>query len=215
MADQTAEPRFGMVVDLAACVGCNACVIACKQEHSVPLTKYSTWVESWDAGAYPAVKRANLPKLCNHCADAPCIAACPTEASYVEEGGIVFINKEECIGCGKCVDACPYGARWLDEEEKVAGKCVFCIDRALAGLLPACAGTCPSQARVFGDLNDPGSEASKLLAKVEGEGLLPELGLETHVYYLGLSELMNLPAASPILRGGRIAEHLDGAPADL
>ena len=119
----TSTKRFGMLIDLSLCIGCNACAVACKQENGVPLTKFNTWVESWDVGTGEQARRANQPKLCNHCADAPCVKVCPTGASYRTEDGVVLVDSEKCIGCKYCMAACPYQARWVDDDTGEVGKC--------------------------------------------------------------------------------------------
>jgi tetrathionate reductase subunit B len=200
------EKRYGMLIDLSLCVGCSACAVACKIENAVPVTCFNTWVESWDSGEYPKTTRANVPKLCNHCADAPCITVCPTGATFVEEGGAVVIDRQECIGCGSCVQTCPYGARYLDAEAGRAGKCTYCFHRASQGMLPACVGTCITQARVFGDMNDPESDVSRILADADAEALRAELGLDTATRYLGLSETLLAEQSSTISRGGNKRE---------
>ena len=118
----TSTKRFGMLIDLSLCIGCNACAVACKQENGVPLTKFNTWVESWDVGTGEQARRANQPKLCNHCADAPCVKVCPTGASYRTEDGVVLVDAEKCIGCKYCMAACPYQARWVDDDTGEVGK---------------------------------------------------------------------------------------------
>jgi len=202
------ERKLGMLIDLSACIGCNACVVACKQENEVPLGNFNTWIESWDAGDYPEVSRANLPKLCNHCTDAPCVAVCPTEASYVSDDGLVLINEEECIGCSSCITACPYGARWEKEESKIAQKCTFCNHRTEYGLLPACTMVCPTHSRVFGDLNDAESDIAQRISGATNEVLLPEQGLETAVTYIGLTEMLGMPVSSGICKGGNVITRL-------
>lgn len=199
--------QYGMLIELSSCVGCNACVVACKQENDLPVGKYNTWIESWDSGDYPNVKRANLPKLCNHCGDeAPCLLACPTGATHLGEGGMVLISEDECIGCKACMAACPYQARWLNDETDTVEKCTFCANRSTKGLLPSCAGICPSHARLFGDVNDPESEISKRLAEIDPEKLYKEFGLDVHVYYSGLTKTMQGPTTSAVLYGGRRAK---------
>lgn len=200
------DKHFGMIIDLAQCIGCGACTVACKMENGVPLTKFNTWVESWDAGTYPNVARANLPKLCNHCTEAPCLAGCPVEATYAEVGGAIVIDKEKCIGCGNCVSACPYGTRYLDEDTKLAGKCTYCIHRTAQGLLPACVATCVTHARMFGDLNDPQSDIAQLATAQKTEILQPDIGLKTATTYIGLAKTMEAPACSGVFRGGNKAD---------
>lgn len=204
MPDTETKPHYGMLIDLARCVGCNACAVACKMEHETPEGCYNTWVESWDAGVYPDVLRANVPKQCNHCADAPCQAVCPTGATYTTDEGVVLVDEEACVGCGACLDACPYGARWIDADAGKAGKCTFCYERATAGLTPRCVGTCITKARLFGDLNDPDSDISRRLAEVEPERLRADLGGDVAVFYVGLAKTTEAPAASEVWRGGNL-----------
>ncbi|MEG0071116.1 MAG: 4Fe-4S dicluster domain-containing protein [Raoultibacter sp.] len=196
------EKRFGMLIDLSLCVGCNACVVACKMENDVPLTCFNTWIESWDAGEYPNVFRANMPKLCNHCKDAPCVRVCPTAASYVTDEGVVLVDESRCIGCKYCLAACPYQVRWQEPDKGHVDKCTFCYHRTSQGMLPACVSTCITHARIFGDLNDPESDISQRLAEVDAEKLHEELGLDTAVYYVGLSATQDLAQTSVVHKGG-------------
>ena len=205
------ERRLGMVVDLALCIGCNACAVACKQENDVPLTKFNTWVESWDVDDGGRIRRANLPKLCNHCANPACVHVCPTGASYVDADGSVQIDTGKCIGCKYCMAACPYGVRYLVEETGDVHKCTFCHHRSSNGLLPACVGTCVTKARVFGDLNDPDSDVSKLLAEAGGgEVLLADMGMEPSVRYVDLEETMALKRVSAVHKGGNVLTPYEG-----
>lgn len=204
-----AEKRFGMLIDLAACIGCNACAIACKQENDVPFGNFNTWVESWDAGTYPNVTRANVPKLCNHCANAPCVKVCPTGASRRTDEGVVLVDYDKCIGCKYCMAACPYQARSLKNTGEV-GKCTFCHHRSSKGLLPACVSTCVTRARYFGDLNDPDSDISKKIAEVGSEELYDDLDLNPSVTYVGLSKTLDAPVLSAIHRGGNVVKPFKG-----
>lgn len=200
--------RYGMLIDLALCVGCNACSVACKQENGVPLGAFNTWVESWDVEKDGQISRANLPKQCNHCVDAPCVKVCPAEATYRTDDGVVLVDEEKCVGCGACVAACPFEARWLDAGK--AGKCTFCYHRISHGLLPACVGTCITRARYFGDLNDPESDISKKLAELGGESMGDAYGIDLSVRYVGLSEVQALPVASAVHRGGNVIKRYEG-----
>ncbi|WMJ78263.1 MULTISPECIES: 4Fe-4S dicluster domain-containing protein [unclassified Sedimentibacter] len=195
--------KYGMIIDLKRCVGCHACTISCKMENEIPEGCFNTWVEEWDTGKYPNVSRVKLPKMCNHCVDAPCIEACPVDATFAVEGGIVVVDEEKCIGCGACVSACPYDARYMNSATNKAGKCTFCIQRAEAGMMPACVSTCISHARFFGDLNDPDSEVSKLMAENKTEGLKEELGLELNVKYIGLKDALKNGEPEERYRGGK------------
>ncbi len=205
-----AERNFGMLVDLSKCIGCNACVVACKQENDVPLTKFNTWIESWDADDGSYVRRANLPKLCNHCKNPSCVHVCPTGASHVAEDGTVQVDVDKCIGCKYCMAACPYGVRWFNEESGDVHKCTFCEHRVSAGMLPACVGNCVTGARVFGDLNDPDSEVSRRMADASTEVLLEDQGLEPSVHYIGLSAVQGMERASAVHQGGNVKVPYEG-----
>ncbi len=203
------EKRYGMLIDLSACIGCNACAVACKQENDVPLGNFNTWVESWDVTVDGRTYRANMPKLCNHCEDAPCVKVCPTGASFKTEEGVVLVDADKCIGCKYCMAACPYQVRWVNDAGEV-DKCTFCYHRTSNGLLPACVSTCVTRARYFGDLNDPESDISKKIAELGSEGLYPDLGLNPSVTYVGLSETLDAPVSSAIHRGGNVAKKYEG-----
>jgi len=193
----TTERKLGLVIDLDTCVGCHACVIACKgwndQGYGVPLSDKDPYgaapegaflnrVHSYEV--QPETGPAQLvhfPKSCLHCEDAPCVPVCPTGASYKRvEDGIVLVNEDICIGCGLCAWACPYGAREMDPTAKVMKKCTLCVDRIYNEALPeedrepACVRTCPAGARHFGDFADPESHVSKLSAARGGMDLMPE-----------------------------------------
>lgn len=147
--------RWGMVVDLRKCVGCQTCTIACKQENNVPPSIFWRWVADCELGAYPNVQRVFLPMGCMHCANPPCLEVCPTTATYQRPDGIVDIHYELCIGCGYCIVACPYLARNISFKQTpyfasgfipsenavvqadragVCTKCTFCLPRVVSGL---------------------------------------------------------------------------------
>jgi Fe-S-cluster-containing dehydrogenase component len=199
--------KLGLVIDLDTCVGCQACVTACKgwndQGHGAPLADidpygaepYGTFlnrvhsyeVQPADLGA----QIVNFPRSCLHCEAAPCVTVCPTGASYKRaDDGIVLVNEDACIGCGLCAWACPYGARELDPRAGVMKKCTLCADRIYNGNLPeedrepACVRTCPTGARHFGDLGDPDSAVSRLVAERGGYDLMPEQGTKPVNKYL-------------------------------
>src|SRR5512136_219670 len=211
--------RWGMVIDLDKCVGCQACSLACKAENNVPHGSpyeqkrhqdvYWHKVIAASEGEYPVVNTQIIPMPCMHCDNPPCVNVCPSKATYKRGDGIVMQNFRRCLGCRYCIVACPYGARnfnFKDQEEEqyqrpdlppdldlsyaghigpwpyphrtrgVVEKCTYCfhrIDQAHAngweigspnGVLPACVEACPTEARFFGDLDDPDSMVSKLLA---------------------------------------------------
>jgi tetrathionate reductase subunit B len=178
--------QYAMVIDARRCYGVHACTVACKAENKVPLGVNRSWVEEIEKGNYPNVSRSFLPRLCNHCAEPACVSVCPTGATWKRrEDGIVVVDKDVCIGCKYCVQACPYDARFVNEDTGTADKCDFCIHRVSQGLMPACVEACPSRARIFGDLNDPSSEVSKLIAANPVTVLRPEEGTHPNVFYIG------------------------------
>ena len=198
--------RYGMVIDLKRCVGCYGCQLSCKAEHGTPPGVFFARVLKRECGSFPNTQVIFLPTLCFHCSDAPCVDVCPTGASHYREGGIVDVDKDTCVGCRACMQACPYDARYYNQEQRpyfpdqdltpfeeehysednrnVVMKCNFCIDRVQEGLDPACVSNCPADARIFGDLDDPECKASRLIQERGGEQLQPELGTKPNVYYL-------------------------------
>ncbi len=193
-----ATKRLAMVIDLSRCSGCQACVVACKAEHSVRLGVFRSWVSKKETGGYPAVKRRFLPRMCNHCKNPACLDVCPTGATYKRDDGLVAIDKSKCIGCRHCMGACPYNARYFNtdhdpETEQLfpatthgtVDKCDFCARRVDNGIVPACVNTCPMSARIFGDLNDPTNTITQLRASATTTTLLPELGTAPSVFYAG------------------------------
>jgi tetrathionate reductase subunit B len=206
-----AEKRFGMLLDVSLCIGCNACVVACKQENDIPIGNFNTWIESFDVDPGDGLRRANIPKLCNHCKDAPCVSVCPTGASYINEDGVVLVDHDKCIGCKYCMAACPYSVRWVDGSTGEVRKCTYCVHRTEAGLLPACVATCVTKARMFGDLNDPESDISRRLSGYgDGEALLDDLQLDVSTRYIGLKDTESMPMVSAIVRGGNVYKPYEG-----
>lgn len=172
--------RLGMLIDLTTCIGCHACSVACKAEFDVPLGVFRDTVVYVEDGTYPAVTRHFIPVLCNHCEDAPCLDACPTDAITRLPDGQVVIEDGDCNLNRFCMAACPYGAIYEDPEKGVAQKCTFCEHRTAVGLQPACVDACPTGCRVFGDLDDPGTEIAQRAASgtsvwKESEGTGPRV----------------------------------------
>lgn len=205
--------KLGLVIDLDTCVGCHACATSCKEWNAGgiagPLTdeqpygkepsgvwfnrvhSYEVAPTKHDAAEPQPAMTLHFPRSCLHCETPACVTVCPTGASYKRaEDGIVLVDEDKCIGCKLCSWACPYGAREYSETEGVMKKCTLCVDRIYNDHLepvdrvPACVQACPTKARHFGDLGDPDSDVSKLVAAREGVALMPELGYAPTNRYL-------------------------------
>jgi Fe-S-cluster-containing dehydrogenase component len=146
--------RFGFAIDNRVCIGCHACTVACKSEHSVPIGVNRTWVKYIEKGTFPNTRRSFSVQRCNHCDDAPCVEICPVTSLYRRPDGIVDFDFDRCIGCKACMQACPYDALYLDPETLTAAKCNYCTHRVDQGYEPACVVVCPVEAIVSGDLDD-------------------------------------------------------------
>jgi sulfite dehydrogenase (quinone) subunit SoeB len=216
---QPGQKRLGLVIDLDTCVGCQACVTACKSwntsGHPGPLADMEPYgaapvgawlnrVHSFEAGEGECGRTVHFPRSCLHCAEPACVTVCPTGASYKRvDDGIVLVDADLCIGCGLCAWACPYGARELDPVQHTMKKCTLCIDRIdnrnlpEAERQPACVMACPTRARHFGDLGDPGSPVSRLVAERGGVDLLPELGYRPTNKYLPPREPKSIMEPNP------------------
>ncbi|MBI2376573.1 MAG: 4Fe-4S dicluster domain-containing protein [Deltaproteobacteria bacterium] len=164
-----------MVVDESRCVGCEACVVACKTENSVPAGSYRDWVVQELRGEYPTLELRLRSERCMHCEDAPCVANCPTGASHSRGDGTVQIDREKCTGCRACIASCPYGARFVHPDGYV-DKCTLCVHRLDAGLQTACEAACPTSAIAVGDSSDPDSEVSLRLRRGTRYVVTPEAG---------------------------------------
>jgi Fe-S-cluster-containing dehydrogenase component len=204
------QKKLGLVIDLDICVGCHACATSCKewntQGYSAPLTDRDPYgsdplgpwlnrVHSYEIqapdGEETGSRIVHFPRSCLHCEEPACVTVCPTGASYKRaEDGIVLVDPDTCIGCKLCSWACPYGAREYDYDHGVMKKCTLFVDRIYNENLepedrePACVRACPTGARSFGDLGDPQSLVSQLVAERGGYDLLPESGFRPVNKYL-------------------------------
>ena len=176
-------PRYGMTVDQRLCVTCNACVVACKDENHVPDGEARCWTVQAEHGTFPLLALETRSERCNHCENAPCVTACPTNASHYVEGGFVEVDPEKCVGCKACIIACPYEARYLHPDGYV-DKCSFCIHRVKAGLDPACVAVCPTGALCFGDLDDPRSTVFRQVQNRQFAVLKPEEDTRPKLFFL-------------------------------
>jgi Fe-S-cluster-containing dehydrogenase component len=176
--------RLGMVIDTRKCVGCMDCVVACKTENGVPDGHCRDWITQRLQGTLPHLRLTITSERCNHCDRPPCVNCCPTGASHVHDyGRVVLVDHDKCIGCKACLAACPYGARFV-HPDGYADKCTFCIHRVERGELPACVSVCPTHSMTFGDLDDPESEVSRLIASRSHFVLMPDAGTGPRIYYL-------------------------------
>lgn len=184
--------RYGMLVDLRKCIGCQACTVSCAIENAAPLGQFRTTVLQYevDSPGQPQAAMLSLPRLCNHCDTPPCVPVCPVQATFQREDGVVLVDNQRCVGCGYCVQACPYDARFINHDTQTADKCTFCEHRLEAGLLPACVESCVGGARVIGDLNDANSEIARRMAahRHELKVLKPGMHTQPHVFYIGLPD---------------------------
>lgn len=180
------NPKFGMIMDARKCIGCMACVAACKAENIVPLGFNRTRVDDGERGTYPDSHRFFVAQTCNQCESPPCIPVCPVDATFRDADGLVVIDQKKCIACGLCVKACPYGARYVNPVVNAADKCDFCASRRRDGLQPACVEVCPTGARMFGRVGEQGTAYAKAAARRDLKVLKPELKTRPAVKYVGL-----------------------------
>lgn len=176
--------KYGFIIDNRKCIGCHACTTACKSEHEVPVGVNRTWVKYIEEGQFPKTSRSFSVMRCNHCTNAPCVEMCPVTALYQREDGIVDFDNSRCIGCKACTQACPYDALYIDPITDTAAKCNYCSHRVDVGLEPACVVVCPEHAIIAGDMNNPNSEISKLLAEQKTTVRKPEKETEPNLFYI-------------------------------
>ena len=176
--------NFGFIIDNRKCIGCHACTVACKSEHDVPIGVNRTWVKYIEKGEFPDTRRLFSVMRCNHCADAPCVEICPTEALYTRKDGIVDFDDRRCISCKACTQACPYDALYIHPDSMTAAKCNYCSHRTDIGLEPACVIVCPEHAIISGDMDNPQTEISQLLARETVSVRKPEKGTNPKLFYI-------------------------------
>ncbi len=201
---------FGMGIQVDKCIGCGLCMQACKSENDVPPEPFffRTWVEQYvvkrngevavnsigtyrigtpeDVSEKDVLRSYFVPKLCNQCENPPCVQVCPVRATFKTPEGVILVDSTRCIGCRYCIQACPYGARYLHPVTHAADKCTFCYHRTTRGLLPACVEVCPTQARVFGDINSMASPLNRLKRMSKVHVLKDHLNTEPKVFYTNL-----------------------------
>jgi tetrathionate reductase subunit B len=196
------KKQYGILVDISSCLGCNVCIVACKQVNHIPPTKedipgsreWPGWNRILDIlkGRYPNLSVYYLPIMCMHCKHPPCAESCPWGAIYKREDGLVLVKEEKCDGCRdvltgpKCVPACPYNAVQFNEKKRIAEFCNLCAHRIEAGLDPICVQACEGRALTFGDFSDPNSEVSKILRAAGDRAfvLKPEKGTHPSLWYI-------------------------------
>ncbi|MDA3905967.1 MAG: 4Fe-4S dicluster domain-containing protein [Bacteroidales bacterium] len=203
---------YGIAIDIEKCIGCGSCARACKTENNVPNEPFffRNWVEQYTItndeqvmvsspnGGIDGFKQAVpdediyktffVPKMCNHCAKSPCTQVCPVGASFESPEGLALVDQNYCIGCGYCVQACPYGCRYIDPAKGVVDKCTLCYHRLQKDLDPACMMACPTGARIYGDLNDRDSAVSLFIKEYNCAVLKPQLNTDSKLYYYALSQ---------------------------
>lgn len=184
------KPHYTMVIRQNRCIDCERCKEACVKTNHVPAYGYRTTILEQQMEIRPGkLESTFMPVLCNHCNRPPCVRVCPTSATYKDKTtGIVMMEYKRCIGCKTCMSACPYNARYFNEETRAIDKCNFCYDTRLSRgeKLTACSAACPAGVRVFGDLTDPNNEAYQLI-HTPGKKvwvLRPETGVLPNVFYV-------------------------------
>ncbi len=184
-------PHYSMLFIQNRCIDCERCKVACAETNDVPDYGYRTTIlERYKYFGPDSRTRIFMPVLCNHCNRPPCVRVCPTKATYKDKKtGIVLMDNKKCIGCKTCMAACPYNARYFNEEIRAVDKCTFCFDTKLkesGGKTTACVEACPAKVRIFGDLHDPDSELHQLVYGSDNIVwvLRPESGALPNVFYM-------------------------------
>jgi Fe-S-cluster-containing dehydrogenase component len=187
-----------MLIDSNKCYNCGACIVGCQQRNSVPYGYRRNWVRV-DADPDYGFGKGFQPGGCMQC-DAPlCVEACPTQATWKGDDGVVLIDVQRCIGCGACIAACPYDARYRHPERGTVDKCDYCASSRHLGIAPACVQLCPAQVRTFGDASDPSSEVAQIAAQqtltyVES----PQSPTKPSLAFVGATTVTNWPRAAAL-----------------
>lgn len=176
-------PRYAIAVDTTKCIGCHACQVACQNQNNLQPKEEFNRIAEREGGVFPSYSKEFIPLQCNHCTSAPCQRVCPTAATYTSEEGVVLVDPKLCVGCKYCVEACPYKMRMMDHHRGIVIKCRLCIEMVREGGEPACVTTCPTQVRIFGDMDDPDSEIARFVAKNRATPLRPDLNTGPNIYY--------------------------------
>jgi Fe-S-cluster-containing dehydrogenase component len=209
--EDSSNPWYGIGIDIEKCIGCGMCAKSCKLENDVPTEPFyfRSWVEQYTIKNDGTIKVVSpnggidgfaqkepeddifktffVPKMCNHCAKSPCTQVCPVGATFESPEGIALVDDTYCIGCRYCIQACPYGCRYIHPVKKTVDKCTLCYHRITKGLLPACVEVCPTGARIFGNLNDMEGDLHKFLKEHNCQVLKPNLNTGSKLFYNGLS----------------------------
>ncbi len=206
--------QWGLIIDISKCIACYCCFTACKDEYwdndyspyTAAQPKYGQFwmnIAKNERGKYPYIKVAYMPVPCMQCEDAPCIKAARDGAVYRRPDGIVVIDPQKAVGQKQLLEpeACPYGAIFWNEEKNLPQKCTFCVHRLEAGEIPRCVQACPSGCLVFGDLDDPESDVSRLLKSAKAEVFHPEWKAKPRVYYTDLHKMTKHFIAGAVIYG--------------
>lgn len=187
---------YAMAIDINQCIGCHACTIACKEEHQIPIGVWRCWVKEVETGSFPTSRKHFLPLLCNQCANAPCAIICPTSALDWRADGIVDLDPTKCIGCKACMAACPYAQIFIDPNTNTAEKCNFCANRLEVKLEPACVVVCPTQCRIFGDLDNPADRVTQVVQRQAVQVRKPDKRTEPRIFYVNPEPSALAPGAA-------------------
>ena len=187
------KKRLGLIIDQERCIGCEACTVACKNENRgaqgwIRVETLNVNKKDTPQGQFPDLTMHFLPRVCQHCDQPPCAEACPLEALIKQENGVVMLDEATCDGCQTCLDACPYDALIFNDQTDKAEKCNLCSHRIENGLEPFCVICCEGQALHFGDLNNPDSRVSKIIASGNTYQLLTDEGTGPGVHYCAPKE---------------------------